>query len=339
MLVIRRLVVVTLCLGMWLLPTFALEISQIEFDLQVPAGERTTFTFNVHNDDSLVDDVRLYLAYWDRDAEGNHGFYDPQVLSRSNTAWISIAPSSFTLQPDESQEVQCSINVPSDAAGSYWGMIMVEGQPRLRGQAGATVMVVPRFGVKIYETPPDTGLLDGRVMSVERLGLNPLAFRIGFENTGTTHLTVTGEVQLIDITGEVTYRISVERFPVLPGGLRQVEVVSQNGALTPGRYLALVQLDFGNPDYLTAGQLAFEIKALQLIPIGESVNLPRDLDGDGLYEDINGDGKLADDDLALLGFHVDSEAVQENARAFDFDNDGAVDFNDVVALKGMVEEQ
>ena len=118
-----------------------------------------------------------------------------------------------------------------------------------------------------------------------------------------------------------------------------MEVVSQNGALTPGCYLALVQLDFGNPDYLTAGQLAFEIKALQLIPIGESVNLPRDLDGDGLYEDINGDGKLADDDLALLGFHVDSEAVQENARAFDFDNDGAVDFNDVVALKGMVEEQ
>jgi len=117
MLVIRRLVVVTLCMGMWLLPTFALEISQIEFDLQVLAGERATFTFNVHNDDSLVDDARLYLANWDRDAEGNHGFYDPQILSRSNTAWISIAPSSFTLQPDESQEVQCSSKCPLRCCG------------------------------------------------------------------------------------------------------------------------------------------------------------------------------------------------------------------------------
>ena len=74
-------------------------------------------------------------------------------------------------------------------------------------------------------------------------------------------------------------------------------------------------------------------------PFGESASSPRDVDGDGTYEDINGNGLLSLEDPALLGFYIDSKAVQENAEAFDFNDDGVVDFNDVVALKAMLEGQ
>ncbi|MFQ6090121.1 MAG: dockerin type I domain-containing protein, partial [Candidatus Bipolaricaulia bacterium] len=106
-----------------------------------------------------------------------------------------------------------------------------------------------------------------------------------------------------------------------------------------GRYYALAVLDFGSPDYLPAGQLLFDVKELHLVPIGDSANPPQDLDGDGLYEDINGDGQLTLEDPTLLGFYIDSPAVQENARAFDFNNDGVTDFDDALALKSMVEGQ
>ena len=57
-------------------------------------------------------------------------------------------------------------------------------------------------------------------------------------------------------------------------------------------------------------------------PFGESASSPQGLDGDGTYEDINGDGLLSLEDPALLGFYIDSKAIQENADAFDFNGDG-----------------
>jgi PKD repeat protein len=74
-----------------------------------------------------------------------------------------------------------------------------------------------------------------------------------------------------------------------------------------------------------------------LSPIGDAKAPPQDLDKDGLYEDVNADGKLSLEDAALLGLNIDKAVVQENARAFDFDNDGDADFDDVVTLKKMAE--
>ena len=316
-------------------PSFALAVSQIEFDLHIPAGNSATYTFKVHNDESVTDDVKIYLADWDRDAQGNHRFYDPGTLPRSDTAWIEVAPTRFTLQPDETKEVRFTISVPPDAAGTYWGMIMVEGQPRPEKHAGATVMVVPRFGVKVYETPPGTGRKDGQITKIERLGLNPLTFLIDFENTGTVHLHVSGEVQLIDSQGQTVERIVIASFPILPGAVREVRAVGSAPRPAAGRYYALAVLDFGG-DYIPAGQLLFDVPELKLVPIGGSGNLPQDLDGDGFYEDVNGDGSFTKADPELLEEELSSAAVQNNWPAFDFDNDGDVDEDDVAALRGLL---
>lgn len=59
---------------------------------------------------------------------------------------------------------------------------------------------------------------------------------------------------------------------------------------------------------------------------------PTDLDGDGTYEDINGNGRLDFDDVVTLFENVDSDAVQRNAGTFDFNGNGRIDFGDVVTL-------
>jgi hypothetical protein len=71
-------------------------------------------------------------------------------------------------------------------------------------------------------------------------------------------------------------------------------------------------------------------------PIGDSPNPPGDLDGDGLYEDVDGDGKLTHNDPMHLAFNLDSEVVQAHKSAFDFDGDGDVDFDDTKALAAMI---
>ena len=63
---------------------------------------------------------------------------------------------------------------------------------------------------------------------------------------------------------------------------------------------------------------------------------PQDLDDDGLYEDVNGDGDVNVGDAQALFAFEDSATVQEHAALFDFNDDGAVDVGDAQALFARV---
>ena len=68
----------------------------------------------------------------------------------------------------------------------------------------------------------------------------------------------------------------------------------------------------------------------------EFAGSPQDLDGDGLYEDVNGDGDVNVGDAQALFAFEDSTTVQEHAALFDFNEDGAVDVGDAQALFAQV---
>jgi hypothetical protein len=59
---------------------------------------------------------------------------------------------------------------------------------------------------------------------------------------------------------------------------------------------------------------------------------PQDLNDDGLYEDVNGDGQLTFDDIIAFAFNLDATLTSEQADALDFDGSGTVDFADVIEL-------
>nr|WP_228546203.1 dockerin type I domain-containing protein [Halegenticoccus tardaugens] len=59
---------------------------------------------------------------------------------------------------------------------------------------------------------------------------------------------------------------------------------------------------------------------------------PTDPDGDGRYEDVNGDGEVDGEDVDALFENLDSENVRENEEAYDFNENGRVDYDDVVSL-------
>jgi P pilus assembly chaperone PapD len=326
------------------LPASALLISQIEFDLALPRGAVDTLTFSVLNNETDPLEIQISLADWDRDITGENRFYPPGTLPRSAAPWLSVSPLRFELEPNKQQEVRFSIKVPSDIAGTYWAAIMVEAAPKQTQPQtpGTTVIVRRRFAVKVLETPPGTGTKDGRIALIDVRGLNPPNYLVEFENRGTIHAPrVTGRIELRDEKGTLLEKLDLESFPILPGAKRLLKVTSarkKGDLLPPGKYLVVAVLDYGG-ETLAGGQFVLRIKPLQLVPIGTASAPPQDLDKDGLYEDINADGKLTLDDPALLGLNLDRPAVQENARAFDFDNDGDADFDDVIALKKMAQGQ
>jgi uncharacterized repeat protein (TIGR01451 family) len=65
-------------------------------------------------------------------------------------------------------------------------------------------------------------------------------------------------------------------------------------------------------------------------------NPPTDLDQDGLYEDINGNGRLDFDDV--VAYYDNMDWIEENVplALFDYNNNEVVDFDDVVKLYDML---
>ncbi|MGQ3411919.1 alkaline phosphatase PhoX [Natrinema sp. LN54] len=59
---------------------------------------------------------------------------------------------------------------------------------------------------------------------------------------------------------------------------------------------------------------------------------PTDPDGDGKFEDVNGNGRLDYDDVVLLFDHIEDESVTLNADAYDFNENGRIDYNDITEL-------
>jgi len=59
---------------------------------------------------------------------------------------------------------------------------------------------------------------------------------------------------------------------------------------------------------------------------------PTDPDGDGFYEDVNGNGRMDYDDVTLLFEELESDAVTMNVDAYDFNENGQIDYDDVVDL-------
>jgi len=61
-------------------------------------------------------------------------------------------------------------------------------------------------------------------------------------------------------------------------------------------------------------------------------NAPRDLNNDGLYEDINGNGVPDFNDVVIFFNQMEWITDNEPVGAFDFNKNGRIDFNDIVIV-------
>lgn len=80
--------------------------------------------------------------------------------------------------------------------------------------------------------------------------------------------------------------------------------------------------------FTSAGQNPFDSP----IPGTGATNAPTDVDGDGRYEDVDGNGAANFDDAVSLAFADTGSLSASQRTALDFDNDGSVTFDDAVEL-------
>ncbi|AKB27733.1 Chitin binding protein [Methanosarcina siciliae T4/M] len=85
------------------------------------------------------------------------------------------------------------------------------------------------------------------------------------------------------------------------------------------------------PEFLTG-----KIKVTLLSPLPDQEYAPKDLNGDGLYEDLTGNGEFSFVDIVAYFHNMDW--IEENmpVEYFDFNGNGRIDFDDVVDMFAMI---
>ena len=87
----------------------------------------------------------------------------------------------------------------------------------------------------------------------------------------------------------------------------------------------------GNP---APGTASSEIRprGFQLSPFSGYTQRPGDPDGDGVYEDLNGNGRGDFDDVIVLFNGMETIQQDGTVRFFDFNGNNRMDFDDIIQL-------
>lgn len=102
-----------------------------------------------------------------------------------------------------------------------------------------------------------------------------------------------------------------------------------------------LQLDINYLDGDQGGAIDYEVKEGTVDVIGEgdwnkitsqAQGPPQDIDGDGLFEDVNGNGELGFEDALMLYNNLNNRLIQKYDYLFDFNGDDGVDVTDAIAL-------
>ena len=80
------------------------------------------------------------------------------------------------------------------------------------------------------------------------------------------------------------------------------------------------------------------ITASTIYPFPGIATNPTDIDADGIYEDINGNGRLDFNDLTIFFKNLAWAKTNEPIEAFDFNSNGWIDYKDVILLFNEIKE-
>ena len=313
-------------------------VSVSEFSLVARPESSLDVRFTIQNDENSSVRIDISPCDWDEDADGVTRLSNPGTLERSCAPWLVLSTSTQVLRPSDEVEVSCGISVPAGTAGTHWAGLLVA--VRAMDEAAAQesgIRVSRELLVKVYVTS-FPAVQAAAVTRVSVGGLSPLTVEFCVANLGETRLDdVLGALSIQSPSGATLAETPLPRLSILPGHSVNAAVVTPWSLLDSGVFLVRTVIDFG-AEYLVAGQIVLHVPVLTLVPLGTSPGPPRDVNRDGLFEDIDGDGDVDNVDVALFEASLGLPAIRDNVRAFDFDNDGVLTSADVDALRGRVSQ-
>ena len=96
------------------IPVVAISISQIEFDLHLPAGSAASYSFQVMNEESRKQEIKIYLGDWVRSITG-----DTDFLPLNGARWLFLREFQEGEELEILYRVRLSTSDDVTVSGSY----------------------------------------------------------------------------------------------------------------------------------------------------------------------------------------------------------------------------
>lgn len=198
------------------------------------------------------------------------------------------------------------------------------------GETGAAALSVDDAAVynesgapyEVSDTPDATITVEDPSFSVSNL-TGPETLTSG--ETGIVSATITND-GAVEATKTVSFTIG--------GDVASTESVTLDAGDSTTVEFDLSASELGTQSYgvSTADDSQSDELTVVLPVVGNSDAPPTDPDGNGQYEDLNGDGAVDVGDVQTLFANHDDPAIQQHVGQFDYNGDGVVDVGDVQYL-------
>lgn len=235
----------SLVLVFGILSANALTISPPLIEIDANPGEVVRQTIKIVSDTDT--EGVYYPSVADFTARGEEG--EPDFLEPGETKgyvlaqWIEIDRSPVVLKKGGRAEIPFAIKVPENAEpGGHYGVVFFSTQPPVLEEERTAIGVVGKLGSLILVRIAGDIREEGRLLEfgVAKGFYNrlPIEFTTRFENTGNVHLKPQGEIQISNMLGKTTAKVSMNEKGgnVLPESIRRFKSVweKKEGVLEKG---------------------------------------------------------------------------------------------------------
>jgi len=206
---------------------------------------KTTFALQVINTEKKLQNFNVYLTDLKLTPEGRVEFPPPGEEKRSCAGWIEVKPSKFFLQPFETEDILCNINVQKGCEGEFCATVMVESEGKAGDkEAKLEFKVFSRIAVPVFLLIKEKRLIKKisiLPVKVDRSPKNVLQFSVPVKNEGNVHLKVEGEVTVRDEWGRVWFKSPLEAGGgiIFPESIRYFKTNIRENSLLPRCFLEM----------------------------------------------------------------------------------------------------
>lgn len=186
------------------------------------------------------------------------------------SAWASMSPSYFELEPGTTQKIMVTVNVPDGVESNHaaWTVLMLDEITKrspleANGTANTVALgITPSigFGVYIYQNPPDHQL---EKIEIENFVFNDSTqkrqLKLSASNLGEGIGFCTSYVEITNLETGDQQKLKMQKFTILPG-FERVFYYDIPKEMKPGKYSAVGVIDTNNPDQVTAAEIEFNIQ-------------------------------------------------------------------------------
>jgi hypothetical protein len=200
-----------------------LSLSPTFLNLRTDPGKEISSSFKVRNNNTFPEYLKLTLAKFETDANGQSVLSDITAEDKFAT-WIEFEEDEVVVNPQESKTISFTISPPEEASLGYYYAILVS---RIQEQEGEGAVISGSTAIPVLlEVEVENAKRELQITSFKPQSLFyeylPTTFEVTLENTGNVHASPVGDIFIDSMFSKdvAVLPVNPARGNILPSGKR-----------------------------------------------------------------------------------------------------------------------